>query len=59
MNPDTGRIELIATEEDAQDAKRRGLLPLSAEDLKGVEGMNRQQRRAWAAQRRREMKRKK
>ncbi|HEX7464332.1 MAG TPA: hypothetical protein VF382_05510 [Actinomycetota bacterium] len=56
MHANTGRIELIATEEDEQDAKRRGLVPIPPEQLQGVAGMNRHQRRAWAKQQRRAQK---
>ena len=48
MQPSTGRIELIATEEDERDARRRGLVPIPPADQQRVFNMNRQQRRAWA-----------
>lgn len=48
MDPRTGRIELIATEEDERDARRRGLVPIPQSEQARVFNMNRQQRRAWA-----------
>lgn len=48
MNPHTGRIELVATDEDKRDAERRGLIPLSHRQLSKVAPMNRAQRKAWA-----------
>jgi hypothetical protein len=48
MDTRTGRIEAIYTDEDAQDAKKRGLVPLSNEQLAEVAPMSREQRIAYA-----------
>ncbi len=48
MDPRTGRIELITTDEDKADAARRHLVPIDPEDLARVAGMNRYERRKWA-----------
>lgn len=48
MDPNTGRIQAIYTEEDEQDARDNGLIPLTAEQAAEVGPMNRKQRRAWA-----------
>lgn len=50
MDPRTGRIELITTDEDKADAQRRHLVPIRAEDQGRVAGMNRHDQRAWAKQ---------
>lgn len=50
MNPNTGEIHIDVIE---AEAKRRGLVPIPNEQLERVINMNRKQRRAWAAQRRR------
>lgn len=52
MDPKTGRIELITTEEDERDAKKRGLVPIPPEQVARVSAMNRHDRRAWAAKQR-------
>lgn len=50
MDPNTGRIYQVA---DEAEAKRRGLVPIPPEEEEAlVRGMNRKQRRAWAAQQR-------
>lgn len=50
MDPRTGRIELISTDEDEEDARRRHLVPIPPEDQARVASMNRHDRRAWAKQ---------
>ncbi len=50
MDPRTGRIELITTDEDKADAQRRHLVPIDPKDQARVAGMNRHDRRAWAKQ---------
>ena len=53
MNPDTGAIAHFETEEDARLA---GFTEsLTAEQAGELAGMNRQQRRAWLAQNRKEI----
>jgi hypothetical protein len=53
MDPKTGRIEVITTEEDERDAKKRGLVPIPPDEVARVSAMNRHDRRAWVAQQRR------
>lgn len=50
MDPRTGRIYQVDNEEEA---RKRGLIPIPPEEEATVRGMNRKQRRAWAAQQRR------
>jgi hypothetical protein len=50
MDPRTGVIYEVENEEEA---KRRGLIPIPPEQEASVRGMNRKQRRAWAAKQRR------
>ncbi len=52
MDPRTGRIELITTDEDKADAERRHLVPIRPEDQARVAGMNRHDRRMWEARER-------
>jgi hypothetical protein len=52
MDPRTGRIELIATDEDRDDAERRHLVQIPPEDVARLSGMNRHERRKWAAEER-------
>lgn len=49
MDPNTGRIYQV---EDEAEARRRGLVPIPREQEPAVRGMNRRERRAWAAQQR-------
>lgn len=49
MDPNSGRIYQVENEEEA---RKRGLVPIPADELSAVRGMNRKQRRAWAAQQR-------
>jgi hypothetical protein len=49
MDPNSGKIYRDILEEDA---RKHGLVPIPAEDEQRVQGMNRHQRRAWAAQQR-------
>ena len=49
MDPNSGKIFDNITEEEA---KKRGLIPIPNDQLAAVRGMNRKQRRAWAAQQR-------
>lgn len=53
MNPNTGEIHLDVT---AEDAKKRGLIPVPAAEAEGLINKNRKQRRAWAAQQRKKAK---
>ncbi len=53
MDPNSGRIYEVSEEE----ARQRGLIPISASEEAAVRGMNRHQRRAWAAQQRKQEKR--
>lgn len=50
MDPKTGQIYEVADEEEA---RKRGLIPIPRDQEERVRGMNRRQRRAWAAQQRR------
>jgi hypothetical protein len=50
MNPDTGAIAHFETDEDAKAAGH--IVPLLEAQLAHVQGMNRHDRRAWAAQQR-------
>lgn len=50
MDPNTGRIYQV---ENDEEARKRGLIPIPESELPAVRGMNRKQRRAWAAQQRR------
>ena len=50
MDPRTGQIYQVENEDEA---KRKGLVPIPADELGSVRAMNRKQRRAWAAQQRR------
>lgn len=47
MDPRTGRIELVVTEEDERDARQRGVVPLTVEQFERVGRMSRAERRAW------------
>lgn len=49
MDPNSGRIYEVR---DEDDARKRGLVPIPADQLDVVRSMNRRQRRAWAAQQR-------
>lgn len=49
MDPNTGRLYEVESEEEAI---RRGLVAIPAEEEHAVRLMNRRQRRAWAAQQR-------
>ena len=51
MNPDTGAIARFETQQDADSAGYT--LPLTDEQAQELQPMNRQQRRAWAAEQRR------
>ena len=50
MHPDSGQVYRDILE---ADAKKHGLVPIPAEEEATVQRMNRHQRRAWAAKRRR------
>jgi hypothetical protein len=50
MNPDTGAIARFETEQDAREAGYTQ--PLTEEQVTMLQPMNRQQRRAWAAEQR-------
>ncbi len=52
MDPNTCRIYQVANEEEA---RRRGLIPIPPEEEQRVRGMNRKERRAWAARQRRKV----
>ena len=52
MDPQTGRIELITTEEDKVDAQKRHLVPIDPNEVGRLASMNRHDRRAWASQQR-------
>lgn len=52
MNPESGRIYLDLPEEEA---KRKGLIPIPADQAERIVNMNRKQRRAWAASQRRKV----
>lgn len=54
MDPRSGRIFANVSPEDA---KRRGLVPIPEGQEAEVRGMNRHQRRKWAAQQKRQAKR--
>lgn len=49
MDPRTGQIIEV---ENEGDARKKGLIPIPADELGSVRVMNRKQRRAWAAQQR-------
>lgn len=49
MDPNSGKIYRDIEE---AVAKKHGLVPIPPEDEKRVQGMNRHERRAWAAQQR-------
>lgn len=49
MDPNTGRIYQV---ENDEEARKRGLVPIPAGELAAVQGMNRHERRAWAARQR-------
>lgn len=51
MNPDTGAIARFETQQDAEEAGYTQ--PLTDEQVQQLSPMNRQQRRAWAAEQRR------
>jgi len=50
MDAKTGQIYLNVSKEEA---KKRGLVPIPADQAEKVINMNRRERRAWAAQQRR------
>jgi hypothetical protein len=50
MNPDTGAIARFETQQDAEEAGYTQ--PLTDAQVQELQPMNRQQRRAWAAQQR-------
>lgn len=52
MHPNTGHIYEV---ENAEDARKRGLIPIPPDQLEAVHAMNRKQRRAWAAKQRRKL----
>lgn len=49
MDPNSGKIY---RDIDEEAARKHGLVPIPPEDEARVQGMNRHQRRAWAAQQR-------
>lgn len=54
MDPNSGRIYTGDEIEKIKDPKVKGrLVPIPDGDLTRVQGMNRKQRRAWAAEQRR------
>lgn len=57
MNPDTGAIARFETQQDAEQAGYTE--PLTDEQVQLLTPMNRQQRRAWAAEQRRSRKQEK
>jgi len=51
MDPNSGKIFRDITEEEA---KKHGLVPIPPEDEARIQRMNRHQRRAWAADQRKQ-----
>lgn len=54
MDPNSGKIyDLDKINMNEGEARAKGLVPIPPDQEREVRGMNRQQRRAWAAQQRR------
>jgi hypothetical protein len=57
MDPNTGKIyDLEKLGVSKYEAERKGLVGLSPKELQEVQGMNRHERRKWAAEKRRNSK---